>query len=207
MVKMICNFNENIDVSTILKIIGLDSRIGQKYLKAGGPFSGPCLPRDVEALKFDAKRKNINYHLADASSKTNEQILTFLKNDLIKFKDINIKTIIFAGIGYKSNTSSLEETYVLEISDYLIKNNFKVYFYDDYITDKIPGLERIDSKNLDKYSSLIFLPYVDQKFNSLNFKGYIYDIWEQIDSSNVVRSFSDIKKQELNNIISFRKEN
>ena len=57
MVKMICNFNENIDVSTILKIIGLDSRIGQKYLKAGGPFSGPCLPRDVEALKFDAKRK------------------------------------------------------------------------------------------------------------------------------------------------------
>ena len=153
------------------------------------------------------KEKNINYHLADASSKTNEQILTFLKNDLIKFKDINIKTIIFAGIGYKSNTSSLEETYVLEISDYLIKNNFKVYFYDDYITDKIPGLERIDSKNLDKYSSLIFLPYVDQKFNSLNFKGYIYDIWEQIDSSNVVRSFSDIKKQELNNIISFRKEN
>ena len=89
----------------------------------------------------------------------------------------------------------------------MIKNNFKVYFYDDYITDKIPDLERIDSKNLDKYSSLIFLPYVDQKFNSLNFKGYIYDIWDQIKGSNVLRSFSDIKKLELNNIISFRKKN
>jgi len=207
MVKMICNSNENIKVSNILKVIGFDSRIGEKYLKTGGPFSGPCLPRDVEALKFDSKRKNINYHVADASSKTNEQILTFLKNDLIKFKDLNIKTIIFAGIGYKANTPSLEETYVLELSDYLIKNNFKVYFYDDYISDKIPNLERIDSKNLDKYSSLIFLPYVDQKFNSLNFKGYIYDIWEQIEGSNVVRSFLDIKKQNLSNIISLRKKN
>tara|TARA_A100000164_G_scaffold343132_1_gene341169 strand:+ start:74 stop:1369 length:1296 start_codon:yes stop_codon:yes gene_type:complete len=205
MVKIICNSDKNLDASIVLKVIGLDSRIGQKYLKAGGPFSGPCLPRDVEALKFDSKRKNLSYYIAEASSDTNKQILTFLKNDLVKFKNLNIKTIIFAGIGYKSNTSSLEETYILELGNYLTSNNFKVYFYDDYITHRIPDFERIDIKDLDKYSSLIFLPYVDQKFNSLKFKGIIYDIWGQTEGTNVVRSFSDIKKPDISNIISLRK--
>ena len=43
-------------MSEILNVLGKDSRIGFKYIKSGGPYSGPCLPRDTLALKTFSKK-------------------------------------------------------------------------------------------------------------------------------------------------------
>ncbi len=206
MVKIITKNEKNLSLEKILKVVGSDSRIGSKYMRPGGPFSGPCLPRDVKALNFDAENKNYKNFIATASGKTNDQIIEFLKEDLLKFKEENFNSIIFSGIGYKSYTPSLEETYVLEIAYFLKDNGFKVYFYDEYISEKIPGLNRIEVEKINDYANLIFIPYVDQKFNSLNFNGVVYDIWDQLKGNNVVNKFSDFKKKDSkNNILKFRK--
>ena len=47
------------------------------------------------------------------------------------------------------------------------------FFYDEYISEKIPGLNRIEVEKINDYANLIFIPYVDQKFNSLNFNGVV----------------------------------
>ena len=96
MVKIITKNEKNLSLEKILKVVGSDSRIGSKYMRPGGPFSGPCLPRDVKALNFDAENKNYKNFIATASGKTNDQIIEFLKEDLLKFKEENFNSIIFS---------------------------------------------------------------------------------------------------------------
>ena len=110
MVKEISKANDNVDISKILSVIGLDSRIGNKFLKPGGPFSGPCLPRDNYSLMNYYKKNNISNYLSEAILKTNKNSIDLIKKDLNEFKNKGFESIIFAGIGYKSHTPSLEET-------------------------------------------------------------------------------------------------
>ena len=181
MVKEISKANDNVDISKILSVIGLDSRIGNKFLKPGGPFSGPCLPRDNYSLMNYYKKNNISNYLSEAILKTNKNSIDLIKKDLNEFKNKGFESIIFAGIGYKSHTPSLEETFILELIEYSKKINLKVYYYDEYILSKIEGAKRISKEDLNKHGNLIFLPSVDTKFKYLeNFKGFVYDMWYQL---------------------------
>ena len=56
MTKDLAEKMNNIDPKKILNAIGSDSRIGKKYMQPGGPFSGPCFPRDNQALLNFSKK-------------------------------------------------------------------------------------------------------------------------------------------------------
>tara|TARA_B100001123_G_C15301242_1_gene1021119 strand:+ start:304 stop:1611 length:1308 start_codon:yes stop_codon:yes gene_type:complete len=206
MVKDIIRSEKNINVSKILATVGSDSRIGKKFLKAGGPYSGPCLPRDNLALKNFSDEKNFQNYLNDGIINTNVHTFNLIKDQIKLLKNYKINSIIFAGIGYKPNTPSLEESFVIDLVNFASSKNIKVYYYDEYITQKIKNCTRIESSNIEKYSNLIFLPYVDKKFYTLaNFKGYIWDIWHQIEGDNVIRNISEINKTNIqkSNIINY----
>jgi UDPglucose 6-dehydrogenase len=57
------------DIHTILDAIGSDSRIGQKYLKAGLSFGGRCFPRDNRLLAHTAKQSGVEAPLAEARTR------------------------------------------------------------------------------------------------------------------------------------------
>ncbi len=205
MVKEISKANDNVDISKILSVIGLDSRIGNKFLKPGGPFSGPCLPRDNYSLMNYYKKNNISNYLSEAILKTNKNSIDLIKKDLNEFKNKGFESIIFAGIGYKSHTPSLEETFILELIEYSKKINLKVYYYDEYILSKIEGAKRISKEDLNKHGNLIFLPYVDTKFKYLeNFKGFVYDMWYQLNGANILRSSKDYDKNLENKVVNLK---
>ena len=205
MVKEISKANDNVDISKILSVIGLDSRIGNKFLKPGGPFSGPCLPRDNYSLMNYYKKNNISNYLSEAILKTNKNSIDLIKKDLNEFKNKGFESIIFAGIGYKSHTPSLEETFILELIEYSKKINLKVYYYDEYILSKIEGAKRISKEDLNKHGNLIFLPYVDTKFKYLeNFKGFVYDMWYQLNGANILRSSKDYDKNLENKLVNLK---
>ncbi len=206
MVKIITqDNNREVNINKILNTIGSDSRIGKKFIQAGGPFSGPCLPRDTKALNFFSNKNSYVNSITNASIKTNKDTIKLIKSELSEFKSLNFDSIIFAGVGYKSNTPSLEETFVLDLISYSNSIGFKVFYYDDYIKENIKNAIRIKKKEINKYSNLLFLPYIDEKFNIItNFKGYIYDIWFQLNEKNVIRSSKDIKfsyKEKESNVI------
>ena len=196
MVKDLVRDIKNVNTKKILDIVGSDTRIGKKYLKSGGPFSGPCLPRDNHALDFFSKSMNKKNYLTTASIKTNQFTLDMLKNDLLELKNLGHKNIIFAGIGYKSNTSSFEDTYILSLMKYATSINLDVFYFDKYIDLKIKEGIRIDEDKINDYSDLLFLSYEDRTFNKIvnNFKGYTYDIWYQVDGNMVFNKSSDFKK-------------
>src|SRR5207302_11479889 len=61
------------DIHAILEAIGSDSRIGQKYLRAGLSYGGPCFPRDNRLLAYAARQAGLEAPLAEASDRVNQQ--------------------------------------------------------------------------------------------------------------------------------------
>ena len=192
MVKNSFNDEKRVNVGKILNVLGKDSRIGLKYIKSGGPYSGPCLPRDTLALKTFSKKNKYNNLLADAVHKTNLLSLNYLKKDLelIKFTK---KSIIFGGIGYKSNTPSLEETFILPLISHLKKKNLKVFILMTILI-KNKGCKKIQMRDIEKYSDLVFLSYTDSRFNYFFKKENIkvIDIWSQLEGENIFLSLRDL---------------
>lgn len=207
MVKDLTILDSTIDISKILNAVGSDSRVGKKFLKPGGPFSGPCLPRDTIALDSFSNQNNFENFLAQSVIATNKFSLDLLRLELNKIKDNNFKSLVFCGVGYKSHTPSLEETFIIDLMKYAESIGLKVYFYDSYINEKINIGQRISEDDIEKYSNLLFLPYVDIKFNKFaasNF--FVLDIWHQISGENVFRTFNNfniINKE--TNIYKFKK--
>src|SRR5436305_6499754 len=71
--RMIAEQFPKANINTILEAIGTDTRIGQKYLRAGLSFGGPCFPRDNRLLAYAARQTGLEAPLAEASDRVNHQ--------------------------------------------------------------------------------------------------------------------------------------
>ena len=131
-------------------------------MQPGGPFSGPCFPRDNQALLNFSKKIKYKNELNKGIIKTNKLTLESIKLQLNTLKDNNFSSIVFCGLGYKSNTPSLEESFILKLISHCRKINLDVYYYDRYVDNVIEdGKRLLDLNELEKHSDIIFLPYVD----------------------------------------------
>jgi UDPglucose 6-dehydrogenase len=106
MIGGLCEGFEGGNADAVLQIVGADKRIGSAYLKTGGPYGGPCFPRDNRALSFFADDMA---ELCDAADKENDE--TYLRiyrriNELLRDGDFNHLQII--GTTYKPNTTVQE---------------------------------------------------------------------------------------------------
>jgi len=207
--------SKNLNSSKILNAIGRDSRIGNKFLKVGGPFSGPCLPRDNDALVNFTNKLSVKNYISSAVVDTNQNTIENLKKDLQAIKEKGFEKLGFAGIGYKPNTSGLEESYVLKLIEEAKKINLKIFIFDNYLKNikfnfKIE-FKRLNSlRSLSEKSDIVFLPYVDSAFNILNNSRdnlLIWDIWEQLDTKMSFSKIVDLENiyKPKNNLVVLKK--
>lgn len=194
--------SDNIDPIRVLDAIGSDERIGKKFLMPGGPFAGPCLPRDTYALKNFFENVNYSTNLIDTINKINEDTLNSIFRD---FKKINsqygIKKIGFCGLGYRPNTSNIDDSFAIKLYDLCKHEGFEVRYLDHYLEDSIRPGQLFDEKSLVEFSEIIFLSYVDFKNKNLLksdlYKNtIIWDIWYQFRehiSSHIINKISQIK--------------
>src|SRR5207302_4510829 len=106
------------DINMILDAIGTDTRIGNKYLRAGLSFGGPCFPRDNRLLAYAARQVGLEAPLAEASDRTNE----LTKSDLARKVKQSIPaggTILILGVSYKPDTYITEESAGLHLAQEL----------------------------------------------------------------------------------------
>src|SRR5204863_5078572 len=107
--RMIAEQFPKADTNMILDAIGTDTRIGQKYLRAGLSYGGPCFPRDNRLLAFTARQAGLQAPLAEASDRVNEltkeklleQVQSLAKKD---------ETVAVLGLSYKPDTYITEES-------------------------------------------------------------------------------------------------
>ena len=109
----------------ILAVIGADKRIGDKYLRYGYGYGGPCLPKDNQTLQQYAEKKNIPLILCAATANANKEHLNFQKNQLLQqYK--NKKDIVFSHISYKKSSMIIEQSQALALAKLLAKEGKNV---------------------------------------------------------------------------------
>jgi UDPglucose 6-dehydrogenase len=127
--RMIAEQFPKADIHRILEAIGSDSRIGQKYLRAGLSFGGPCFPRDNRLLAYTARQNGLEAPLAEASDKVNQQ-----SNDNLfgKVQKLISKDDVVAvlGLAYKPDTYITEESAGLFLAQQLKRHGYKVIVHD-----------------------------------------------------------------------------
>lgn len=188
-VNEIASKNEKVSPDKVLNAVGTDKRIGNNYFKRGGPFSGPCFPRDNLALKYFCNTKKIPSLIPEITDRINRQTINKLKKQILKFKQKKVKTIGFLGIGYKPNTACNEDSLALKLIDEALKHKMKVFYYDKYTEDKISRCYKLRTINaVINKSSVVFISYKDKEFKLAeklaNKNRIIWDIYNFIKPGN-----------------------
>jgi UDPglucose 6-dehydrogenase len=137
------------NVIEVAKGIGLDDRIGPKFLQAGVGFGGSCFPKDVTALKQLAGNSGYHFQLLNAVIEVNElqkrRVMAKLEKHLGSLVG---KTVTLLGLAFKPNTDDMREATSLVLSARLQAAGAKVRAYDPVAEGEarklMPGLTFAD---------------------------------------------------------------
>ena len=116
------------EIDTVLGAIGADSRIGNKYLKYGYGYGGPCLPRDNRAFAAYAKKLNLEYNLGETTDKFNDEHSQFLVDDCVS-RHAGLP-FYFDYVSYKKGTDIITESQQLRLAKDLLEEGYTVYIND-----------------------------------------------------------------------------
>jgi UDPglucose 6-dehydrogenase len=119
------------DVQDVSRGIGLDGRIGGKFLHAGPGFGGSCLPKDTLALRRTAEEIGAPTRIVDAVVKVNDARKTALAERIERaFGGVNGKTVAILGLTFKPNTDDMRDAPSLTIVPYLQAKGARICAYD-----------------------------------------------------------------------------
>ena len=178
-INEIANLCEKLDVNVedISIGMGLDKRIGGRFLRAGPAYGGSCFPKDTKAITSTANKFNIDLSVIKSvikSNKNRSQLLLKRVFDLLKGK-IKNKRISFLGVTFKANTDDMRDSSCLSMIPYLTKMGAKVNYYDPTgIKNEFRKLKNVNFsdniKSAIKNSDLIIIHTEWNDFKSINFK-------------------------------------
>ncbi len=119
------------DIKSIAKGMGLDPRIGPKFLRAGVGYGGSCFPKDIRALIQIMREHDCSTHILDAVEKVNEE-QRFLLVEKVKslFESLNGKKIAIWGLSFKPNTDDMREAPAITIIKELQKEGALIRAFD-----------------------------------------------------------------------------
>ncbi len=121
------------DIKEISKGIGLDTRIGSRFLQAGVGYGGSCFPKDVQALIYTAKENGVDLSLLRAVEDINDNQKKSLFPKIEKVLGSNQiagKTITLFGLAFKPKTDDIREAPSVVIIEQLLAAGAKVKVYD-----------------------------------------------------------------------------
>jgi UDPglucose 6-dehydrogenase len=129
-VAQICEQIPGADAGVVLPAVGLDSRVGRKYLSGAVSYGGPCFPRDNRAFSAMARRLGVAPILAEATDAVNDRQLDELVRIAIESSPSPTSSIAVLGLSYKPNTSVVDASAGIEIANRLARRGFNLTAYD-----------------------------------------------------------------------------
>ena len=125
------------DVHVVAKGMGLDRRIGPKFLHPGPGYGGSCLPKDTNALLRMAEAHGVDLKVVHAAVIANEEQK---KNMVRKIRSglgtLKGKTIAMLGISFKPNTDDVREAPSLYLMQTLLKEGARIRAYDPAVRNR-----------------------------------------------------------------------
>ncbi len=127
----VCEKIEGVDITSIVKGIALDQRIGPHFLNAGAGWGGSCFPKDVKALIAFSKEFGHEPQILDAVVKVNqgqaEHMVELAKGKLGALRGKNVAVL---GLSFKPDTDDMREAPSIKIINRLLAEGAKVSAYD-----------------------------------------------------------------------------
>jgi UDPglucose 6-dehydrogenase len=131
MIARLCEKLPEADASVVTNALGLDTRIGPRYLKGAVSYGGPCFPRDNRALAALAASVGASSGLAEATDVFNRAQIKSLA-ELVRHHHSGENAIGILGLTYKPDTDVVEEAFGLLLAQELSAANLRVVVYDPH---------------------------------------------------------------------------
>ena len=168
-----------IDVEDISIGIGLDKRIGSRFLRAGPSYGGSCFPKDTKAIVSTAQKFKTNLSIIKSVIKSNDKRSDLLSKriNLILKKKIKNKIVSFLGVTFKANTDDMRDSSSLKLIPFLSKKGAKIKYYDPTGSKKeFKKLKNVEFSNSIqesiKGSDIVIIHTEWNDFKSINFKKF-----------------------------------
>ncbi|MDA7552160.1 UDP-glucose/GDP-mannose dehydrogenase family protein [Candidatus Pelagibacter sp.] len=122
----------SVNVEDVSIGMGLDQRIGSRFLRAGPAYGGSCFPKDTRAIITTGNKYKTNLSIIKSVIKSNENRNKLLLNKIYKIlgKKIKNKSITFLGVTFKANTDDMREAPSLKMIPALIKKGANIRYCD-----------------------------------------------------------------------------
>jgi UDPglucose 6-dehydrogenase len=189
----------HVNVDDVALGIGLDKRIGSRFLRAGPAYGGSCFPKDTKALAKVGKNYNSPLTIVNTVINFNENRKQDIERNIYKIlhNKIKNKLVCFLGVTFKANTDDLRDSSAVNLISKFSKKGAKINYYEPSgskeILDKQKNVNYFDdlytaTKNVD----LIIIHTEWDEFKNLNFskiknnnkKIIIYDLRNLYDSKS-----------------------
>ena len=169
-----------INVEDISIGMGLDKRIGSRFLRAGPGYGGSCFPKDTKAITSTADKFKTNLSVIKSVIKSNENRSNLLLNRVYEIlnKKIKNKNITFLGVTFKANTDDMRDSSSLSMIPALAKKGAKIKYFDPtgYKKEfsKIKNVYNVNTikESLDN-SDLVIIHTEWNDFKSINFSNLV----------------------------------
>lgn len=123
------------DVEEVLEAVGMDNRIGRKFLYPGLGYGGSCLPKDVKAIITTGMGGEIDTALLDSVEEVNKQAK---QNYINKIKShVKGKRIAIWGLAFKPDTDDIRFAPSLDVMNTLLPEGYEIHVYDAEAMDNI----------------------------------------------------------------------
>ena len=119
------------DISEVAQGMGLDNRIGAKFLNPGPGYGGSCFPKDTMAMSYMARQNGVEMSLINAAILGNAQRKKEMAQRILDMvKGIDNPKIAVLGLAFKNGTDDCRESPALEIVEELISPKVQIVAYD-----------------------------------------------------------------------------
>ena len=170
----------DINVEDISIGMGLDKRIGGRFLRAGPAYGGSCFPKDTKAIISTADKFKTNLSVIKSVIKSNENRSKILLDRVYQIlnRKIKNKKITFLGVTFKANTDDMRDSSSLKMIPWLSKKGAKIKYFDPTgYKSEFSKLKNVFSKTSIKEavqgSDLVIIHTEWNDFKSINFNNLV----------------------------------
>lgn len=194
------------DIQHVAKGMGMDGRIGSKFLHAGPGYGGSCFPKDTQALARIAKDYGCSLSIVGATIESNEaqklRMVNKIENAMVEVKD---KTFAILGLAFKPETDDMRDAPAITIINELYKKGANLRVYDpqafkeakwrfENISDKITYCQ--DEYNAAENSDAVVIITEWNQFRNLNLPklyksmkdNYFFDLRNIYNAENAIKA-------------------
>jgi UDPglucose 6-dehydrogenase len=188
-INAVANLAESVDadIEDVAAGMGLDKRIGMKFLRAGLGYGGSCFPKDVAAFHWVAQQKGLNFQLLEEVRRINDaQRDVFFNKVRAALWTLRGKRLAALGLAFKGDTDDIRESPALDVIERLLAAGAHICAYDPAAMDRARAM----------------LPSSD----SLTYATSLYEAAENADAVLILTDwaeFSQIDLPRLNRAVRF----